>query len=291
MKVPGLALAFLVLVASLPAASGPAPARGEPGRAFRDCSDCPLMRVIPSGSFVMGSPPGEAGRQPEEGPQHAVTIARPFALAAYDVTRAEFARFAADTGYRPEQPRCDWRDPKARGQPLNQSPNDPVVCVSWDDARAYAAWLSRKSGKAYRLPSEAEWEYAARAGTVSARPWGEAPSREFANYGAETCCGPLAAGRDRWATTSPVGAFPPNRFGLYDMLGNVWQRTEDCAHDDYRGAPADGSAWTTGGDCSRRMVRGGGWFHPPDLLRSAARAADPKDFRVNDIGFRVARSL
>ena len=288
MRISIAALPIVLLAALL--AGADARVSDRPLGTFRDCSDCPLMRVIPAGSFVMGSPPTEAGRLPAEGPQHKVALGRPFAMGVYDVTRTEFARFVAATGYRNDDARCDWRDPKVRGRRLDQTANDPVVCVSWADATAYARWLTLKTGKSYRLPSEGEWEYAARAGTRGARPWGDAPSRNFANYGAETCCAPFAAGRDRWLYTSPVGSFPPNAFGLRDMLGNVWQRTEDCAHDDYSGAPSDGAPWT-GGDCSHRMVRGSGWFHPPDLLRSAARAADPADFRVNDIGFRVARSF
>ena len=268
-------------------------ARGPEPRllTFRDCAGCPLMRVIPGGTFVMGSPLTEAGRQPAEGPQHRIVFKHGFALGVDDVTRSEFARFADATGYHDEEARCDWRDPRAKGKPINQAPSDPVVCVSWADATAYASWLSKTTGKSYRLPSEAEWEYAARAGTAGPRWWGDAPSRDHANYGAEACCAPFAAGRDRWMYTSPAGSFPANAFGLRDMLGNVWQRTEDCAHDDYGGAPRDGAAWTGGGDCGHRMIRGGGWFHPPDLLRAAARAADAADFRANDIGFRIARSL
>lgn len=285
------AASMLVLLAAILVAAPSSRHSAGAGRIFRDCSDCPALRIVPAGSFVMGSPDAEPGRQAAEGPQHRVTIARPFALAVHDVTRAEFARFVAETGYRTDTSRCDWRDPRSRGQRLDQAPDHPVVCVSQDDAHAYVNWLSRKSGKPYRLPSEAEWEYAARAGSATIRPWGDGISRDFANYGADSCCAPFAAGRDRWVYTSPVGAFPPNRFGLFDMLGNVWQRTEDCGHDDYAAAPADGSAWISGGDCTRRMVRGGAWFHPPELVRSAARAADPADFRHADIGFRVARSL
>jgi formylglycine-generating enzyme required for sulfatase activity len=165
-----------------------------------------------------------------------------------------------------------------------------VVCVSWTDARAYAAWLARTTGKPYRLPSEAEWEYAARAGSSAARPWGVDLTREHANYGSEACCAPATGGADRWRFTSPVGSFPPNRFGLADMIGNVWQWVEDCGHEGYVGAPADGAAWTSG-DCRTHMARGGAWFQGPDSARSAARAADAADFRIADIGFRVARDL
>jgi len=258
--------------------------------AFQDCADCPAMMPIPAGTFLMGSSLSEPGRDVAEGPQHRVAMKR-FAMGVHDVTLAEFTRFAAATSYEDRGQGCDWRSPQAHGTSLSQSPNDPVVCVSWDGARAYAEWLSRKTGKLYRLPSEAEWEYAARAGSTTARPWGAGISRDNANYGADTCCSPSASGRDRWLYTSPVGSFPQNRFGIYEMLGDVWQRTADCAHEDYSGAPRDGSAWDGTGDCKLRMVRGGGWFHPPGLLRSAARAADPAARRMSDIGFRLARSL
>jgi len=278
-------IAFLILVSAI----GPKSPAAAAGRAFRDCADCPLMRVVPAGTFVMGSPAREPGRQPAEGPQHRVTIERPVAIGVYDVTRAQFAVFARETGYETNDAACDWRAPKAHGRSIDQGDHDPVVCISWEDAHAFAGWLSRKTGHAYRLPSEAEWEYAARAGSSSARPWRAGNARDFANYGADACCAPMAYGRDHWLYTSPVGSFPPNAFGLYDMLGNVWQRTEDCGHEDYAGAPADGSAWVSGGDCSTRIVRGGAWFSPLDQLRSAVRAADPAGFRKSDIGFRVVR--
>jgi formylglycine-generating enzyme required for sulfatase activity len=268
------------------ALSGAAPAGS---RAFRDCADCPLMRLLPGGRFLMGSAADEQGRQASEGPRHEVIIARPFAIGVYVVTRAEFAVFARETGYRSD-PKCDWRSPTARGQPLNQTGNDPVVCISFGNAEAFSKWLSAKTGYFYRLPSEAEWEYAARAGSQDARPWGSASARDFATYGSDQCCAAFAAGRDRWVYTSPVGSFGPNAFGLYDMLGNVWQRTEDCGHENYAGAPRDGSRWVSGGDCTKRVVRGGAWFTSLDQLRSAVRAADPADFRKNDIGFRLARS-
>ena len=260
------------------------------GRTFRDCPDCPLMRELSAGKFMMGSPNGEQGRQPSESPLHQVVITHRFAIGVYDVTRAEFAVFVRATGY-VSDPKCNWRSPAPRGQPLNQTDNDPVVCVSFSDAEAYAKWLSSKTGRAYRLPTEAEWEYAARAGSSTTRPWGNANARDFANYGTDECCAAFAAGHDRWLYTSPVGSLRPNAFGLYDMLGNVYQRTEDCGHADYSGAPSDGSAWLTGGDCTTRIVRGGAWLSSLDLLRSAARAADPADFRKSDIGFRVVRSF
>jgi formylglycine-generating enzyme required for sulfatase activity len=277
--------ALLITVWALLAFGAPAGASSD----FRDCPDCPDMARIPAGHFTMGTRANEAGGTPAELPAHLVAIPAPFAISKFDVTRAQFAKFANATGYKPNE-KCDWRSPRTHGQPMNQSDADPVVCVSWEDASAYAGWLARMTGKPYRLPSEAEWEYAARAGSSTARPWGDRIRRENANYGADKCCAAWAEGRDRWLYTSPAGAFPPNAFGLYDVLGNVWQWVQDCGHPDYAGAPVDGSAWMIG-DCSQHVVRGGAWFQPPDFERSAVRASDRADFRIGDIGFRVARSL
>jgi formylglycine-generating enzyme required for sulfatase activity len=254
-----------------------------------DCADGTRMIAVPAGTFVMGSPGDEPGHSDAEQPQHQVKVAV-FAIGAADVTRAEFAQFVTATGYDTHDAKCDWRAPKAHGVPMNQTDQDPVVCVNWNDAEAYIAWLSKKSGQPYRLPSEAEWEYAARAGSSAARPWGAELTRDRANYGADTCCGPFAEGPDKWLYTSPVGSFPSNRFGLSDMIGDVWQWVADCGHDNYGGAPADGAVWV-GGDCTTHIVRGGAWFQGPESARSAARAADKTDFRIGDIGFRVAKSL
>jgi formylglycine-generating enzyme required for sulfatase activity len=211
-----------------------------------------------------------------------MVIARPFAIGTFDVTRAQYGRFIAASGGGAVDAKCDWADPKSRGEHFRQRPDEPAVCVSWNDATAYAAWLTAMTGHRYRLPTEVEWEYAARAGSSTARPWGADISHDDANIGADVCCGPATGGRDVWRFTAPVGRFAPNRFGLYDMIGNVWQWTADCATD-YAGAqPAD---------CSRHMIRGGGWFHGADSARSAARVADVTGFRVADIGFRVARDI
>jgi formylglycine-generating enzyme required for sulfatase activity len=256
--------------------------RAQAAATFRDCADCPLVTTIPSGRFRMGSPYDEPGRQENEVPPHWIRIARSFALGVYDVTRADYARFVEAAGYAPPNPRCDWRHPTFRGASLDQTPKEPVVCVSWSDANAYMRWLSAKAGHAYRLPSETEWEYAARAGTTTARPWGPDADPQRANT-AIAEGGEASDAKRRWHYTSPVGSYPPNRFGLFDMLGNVWQWTADC-----------GTAGDTTGPhepCPNHVVRGGGWFHPPATARSAARAADETDFRVTDIGFRVARSL
>lgn len=257
------------------AAARPLPPVGE---TFRECSACPEMVVLPPGRFLMGSPPGEAGRSNDEGPQRWVTLAQPVAVGKFEVTFAEWDACVADGGcggYKPAD--FTW----GRG-------TQPVINVSWGDAQAYVDWLSRKTFATYRLLSEAEWEYAARAGTTTAYPWGATASHEFANYGKDECCDGLAQGRDRWVNTAPVGSFPANRFGLHDMHGNVWEWTEDCLNESYAGAPSDGSAWRSG-DCSRRVLRGGSWLIDPRILRSAARGRiDPAE-RSGLIGFRVAR--
>jgi formylglycine-generating enzyme required for sulfatase activity len=280
-----LAMTFAVAHPPQSTAARPHPGARPGAAVFRDCPDCPEMRMIPAGSFLMGSPPDEPGRQDDEGAPRRVTIGRAFALALYDVTRGEYAQFVAETGYAPAKPRCDWRRPTAGGAPFDQTPKDPVVCVGWQDATAYVEWLSRRTHRAYRLPTEAEWEYAARAGTQTARPWGSNADPDFANTGAPGCCGPLVQGADRWAYTSPVGSFPPNRFGLFDMIGDVWQWTADCGDDPATATTATAEA------CTTRVAKGGGWFHSAELARSAARVADKPDLRVDDIGFRVARSL
>lgn len=289
-----LALAFLVsLIVLRPMPSGAMPAETESRKRtnageFSDCADCPRMAVIPAGSFVMGSPPTENGRDAAEGPAHRVTLSRAFAIGRFDVTRDQYAAFARETAVDADS-KCDWRDPHVHAASIAQSGSDPVVCVAWSDAQAYAHWLSRKTRRRYVLPSEAQWEYAARAGTSTARPWGNGISHDNANYGADVCCGPIASGRDKWLYTSPAGSFPPNAFGLSDMIGNVWQWTADCA-EDYARTPRDGSS-AKSGDCTKRIVRGGGWFHGPDAARSASRVADDATRRAADIGFRVAAEV
>ena len=196
----------------------------KPGDSFRECAkDCPEMVVVPAGEFMMGSPPGEKGRYDNEGPQHPVTIKRPFAVSKYEVTFADWDA-CVSVGGCPQEGRADdsgW----GRG-------NRPVIDVSWDDAKAYVAWLSRMTGKPYRLLTEAEYEYAARAGTTTAYPWGDEIGENNAN-----CNG---CGREWLRQTAPVGSFAPNAFGLHDMLGNVWVWVEDCYHATYDGAPPDG---------------------------------------------------
>jgi formylglycine-generating enzyme required for sulfatase activity len=241
----------------------------KPGDSFRECAkDCPEMIVIPAGAFTMGSPDTEVGRYNTEQPRHRVVIARPFAVSKFAVTFDDWdacARFG------------DCEDPAlGRGR-------QPVINVTWDDAVRYVAWLSRITGKSYRLLTEAEWEYAARAGTEAAYPWGDAIGTGNANC---TACG------SRWDSRlpAPVGSFAANLFGLYDMHGNVWQWVEDCFHDDYQGAPDDGSAWVAA-DCRRRVIRGGSWRNIPRALRSAYRGWLTIVSRNNSVGFRVGRTL
>lgn len=290
-----------------------------PGTIFRDCKACPEMVVIPSGQFTMGSPTAEPGADPIEGPQHEVAV-RAFAAGRYDVTRGQWALFVAATK-RATTLGCSWtgrsgNDPDPHGSwsdtGFQQSEKHPVVCVSWNDAQDYVRWLSKQAGHEYRLLSEGEWEYSARAGSTTAYYWGSNASHGHANYGTDKCCSGLASGHDKWVNTSPVGSFPPNKFGLYDMSGNVMQWVQDCFSASYKGLPTDGSAYDAdveldlAGDlasmsgtdsCSYHMLRGGDWGDYPAMLRSGLRSFAPPpgsprgDYRSGGVGFRVARSL
>jgi formylglycine-generating enzyme required for sulfatase activity len=262
----------------------------KPKDSFKECSNCPQMVVVRAGSFKMGSPANESGRGADEDPQHDVTIANPFAVGKFDVTRDEFAAFVSDTGYDAgskcyiwtgqwtEKEGFSWRNPG-----FEQTGSHPVVCVSWSDSQAYVNWLNKKTSKDYHLLSESEWEYAARAGSTTTYYWGDETGTNNANCGG---CG------SQWDNkgTAPVGSFKPNAFGLYDMAGNVWEWTEDCYRDSYIGAPANGSPWTSG-DCSRRVARGGSWYGFPRYLRSALRLGLTAGYRYDLIGFRVGRTL
>jgi formylglycine-generating enzyme required for sulfatase activity len=255
----------------------------KPGQSFKECAqECPEMVVVPAGSFMMGAPSTESqvSGYTNQIPQHTVAIAKPFAVSKYELIFADWDACIAGggcNGYKPNDQR--W----GRDQ-------QPVINVNWDDAQAYVAWLSQVTGKTYRLLSEAEYEYATRAGATTAYPWGDdikVNGQAMANcYG----CG------SKWdnSQTAPVGSFPPNKFGLYDMVGNVGEWTEDCVHTNYNGAPTDGSAWLADkdSDCTNRMVRGGSWSYAPLYLRSAfrTRGAPPANRSFN-IGFHVARTL
>lgn len=278
-----------------PAASG-SDAALTVGTRFRDCADdtlCPWMRVLPPGSFLMGSSEKEQGHQPGESPQHEVAIPARFAVMEAEVTRGQFAVFARETGYKPANG-CDWQKPG-----FGQTDQHPVVCINWNDASAYARWLSGKTGKSYRLLSEAEWEYAARAGSTTRWSFGEreedlcayANVLDADNWPELKGEGAAACGDGR-KYTAPVRTYRPNAWGLYDLHGNAWEWVADCWHEDYKGAPNNGSAWTSScaaGD--RRVLRGGGWSNYPVYSRSAFRISYAPDFRYYYSGFRLARTL
>ena len=259
------------------------------GTEFKDCPKCPAMVVVPAGSFVMGYPPGDSGRLHQEGPVRTVNFGKPFAVGKFEVTFDEWEACAAEK-------QCLKVDDKGRGKGRR-----PVIHIAWDQAAGYTKWLSKKTGRKYRLLTEAEWEYAARAGEESRyRFWGIAPDRvcAFANVYDKTARKQDDTGYenlpcdDRHAEAAPAGSFKPNAFGLYDMLGNVSEWTEDCLPTglQWRGAPLDGTA-NLKGDCSQRAYRGGSWF---ENEKTYMRSPDRYKYigaRDNDLGFRVARTL
>jgi formylglycine-generating enzyme required for sulfatase activity len=300
------------------ACAGPTATAPRPGQTLRDCADCPEMVVVPPGAFKMGSDHVERMRGNEmrpEGPVRDVRIGYAFAVGKYEVTNKEFGAFVAATGYRPADA-CQvwggidtvagktWREPDYGRPPRD---DEPVVCVSWRDAKAYTAWLSQITGKSYRLLTEAEWEYAAKAGAATTWPWGEDAQKicEYANvFDATGRADPRqtndggAAGAeqaecsDGYAIVAPVGRFKPNAFGLYDMIGNVWEWTEDCSAPGlYPAAPVDGSAVQAAGPCDKRAVRSASWRTRLSRQRPSFRGRDPEPTASNIFGFRVARDL
>jgi formylglycine-generating enzyme required for sulfatase activity len=248
----------------------------DPGTVFcdklKDGVQGPEMVVIPAGEFEMGDTQGTGDES--EKPVHVVRIQKPFAIGRYQIIFEEYHRFASATS--------------------RQLPNDqgwgrglqPAISVSWEDAVEYAKWLSEQSGKLYRLPTEAEWEYAARAGTETSYWWGKEIKPGIANFdGAD----------NRWGgkQPAPVGSFQPNPFGLYDTAGNAWEWVEDCWHENYNSAPSDGRVWKEedGGQCGQRVIRGGSWDSDPEYLRSSSRHRTNAVNRLNGIGFRIARDI
>lgn len=275
------------------------------GRLFRDCTTCPEMRVIHAGSFDMGSPASEAGHEYNESPVHRVNVAS-FALGKTEITRGQFAEFVKQSKYSTggkcwtlvggkfAEHNGDWRKP---GYP--QDDRHPVTCINWEDAQAYAKWLSRKTGEKYRLPTEAEWEYAARSDTGTSRYWGDDPDAAcvYANAADRTARAKIV-GATSWSThdctdgyayTSPAGTFMANTFGLNDMLGNLWEWTEDGYAENYERTPVDGSAWKMIG--TKRVLRGGSWNNSPQNVRAAARNKNEPELRFSIFGFRIAREL
>ncbi len=313
----------------------PAPLALPADRVFRDCPGCPEMAVIPAGSFRMGAPGDEPGRGRYEGPVHEVRIARPFAIGRFEVTIDQYGAFVDATGRRggfgcfydmgdgnfvshaspggrsdgglntPGRFTRVWERVSWRRPGFTQTGDHPATCVNWEDAAAYTEWLSARTGARYRLPSEAEWEYAARAGTASAHYWngGENEVCAHANTAdrdaktrlATATFQPMEGGtadcRDGFEFAAPAGSFAANPFGLHDMLGNVWEWVADCWNIGYDGAPVDGSAWTSAGDCNKGVLRGGAWSYQPSFLRAAARIGSRRTVQFNSRGFRVARDL
>lgn len=239
----------------------------QPGDTFWDCPDCPEMVVVPAGSFVMGSD----GRFKAERPAHEVTIAKPFAIGRFEVTFDQWKLCADEGGCKKDPDDHKW------GRGIR-----PVINISHADAVAYTRWLSERAGKTYRLPTEAEWEYAARAGTDTEYWWGDDPGTENANC---RNCGPEVSHE-----TYPVGSFLPNAFGLYDVHGNVWEWVQDCWNKNHSGAPADGSA-RRDGDCKFRVTRSGSWYYVNTNARAAYRSKYPAQAFSYGIGIRVVRDL
>ncbi len=243
----------------------------NPGAGFKDCPECPDMVVVPAGSFIMGSHAGEPGHDASEEPQHKVEIGKPFAAGRFPVTFAEWDACVKARG-------CGGYAPEANGWGRG---NRPVINVSWNDAIAYISWLSWKSGRPYRLLSESEREYVTRAGSETPFWWGAAITTDQANYnGTHGYAGSSLKGENR-AKTVPVSSFQPNAWGLYQVHGNIWEWVEDCWHDNYNGAPSDGTAWTAGASCRRHAVRGGAWDRIPQTLTSAYRMSFSTSYRFN----------
>lgn len=303
---------FLVLLV----ANGVCPAGAVAAEPFRDCVDCPQMVAVPSGAFQMGADriePMRGGEMRPQGPIRSVTIPAPFAVGRYEITNAEYGVFVAETGRPAQSCRAwsgekealglNWRDPDY-GRLVRD--DEPVVCVDWHDAAAYAAWLREKTAKPYRLLTEAEWEYAAKGGAEGTWPWGENET-DICDYGnvldrdavrdPETLAGnttrPSMAApcSDGYETVAPVGQFEPNAFGLYDMVGNVWEWVQDCSLKYYPATPVDGTAVEVDGPCEKRAIRGGSWRSRLVRQRPTFRGRDPEKTSYHLFGFRVARDL
>jgi len=320
---------FLIIVILIASTSFAQTKRFKPGQTFKDCKECPEMVVIPAGDFMIGSTEDEKGRIDKpgaiEGPQRLVHI-RQFAAGRFHITKREWAAFVKETN-RSESGGCSWAslpgdtmqlwmlNPKANWNHVGfvQDSSHPVICITWNDADDYVHWLSKKTGFNYRLLSEAEWEYAAKAGSTTAFWWGEAASHEYENYG-DSNYNAIISGRDQWLGTSPVGSFPPNAFGLYDMNGNAMQWVADYFSISYQDLPTDGSPYKKdiilkmAGNSfafmnNKRssvfhMVRGGCFADPPQMTRSSYRnwgnipkSLDPDLSCSAGGGFRVARTL
>jgi formylglycine-generating enzyme required for sulfatase activity len=271
------------------------------GDVFRDGEGFPEMVVVPAGAFLMGSPPDELLRGPDdtEDPQHRVRLAAPFAIGRFAVTVAEFEAFVTATGQPVHDRLFTARDQddawieqaghSFRNPGFPQTGLHPVVGITFADATAYAAWLARQTGRHYHLPTEAQWEYAARAGTTTPFWWGATITPDQANYDGRHLYAGGVPGIARRGTV-PVETFMPNPFGLFQVHGNVWEWCADCWYPSHAGAPSDGAA-RLDGDPTVGVLRGGSWLNGPWVLRSAKRIGDPRSFRHNSFGLRVACTL
>jgi len=313
---PNAAFAVVTVIAAFTGLVATPASAQSPGDTLRDCDDCPELVVIPPGSFVMGSnhdEPMRGGEMRPQGPERDVTIAYPLAVGKYEVTVGEWRAFTEATGH----PAADcsawggdrrqwghsWEEP-GYGQPTTD--NDPVVCVYWTDAVAYTEWLSEITGEQYRLPTEAEWEYAASGGVDTKWPWGESADQicDYGNVldqegikdprlisGSGTQADMAAQCSDGYALVAPVGQFKPNGFGLHDTVGNVWEWAEDCSYTYYPMEPVDGSAVIPDGVCEKRAVRSGSWRTRVERNRPTFRGRDPEPTAYHLFGFRVARDV
>jgi formylglycine-generating enzyme required for sulfatase activity len=252
----------------------------KPLAMFRECKQCPEMIVVPAGEFIMGAPESEPDSQDNERPLHKVTIAKPFAVGRFAVTFEEWDACVADRGCNNYRPADRW----GRGR-------QPVINLWWDDARAYVKWLSDKTNRPYRLPSEGEREYVTRAGTTTPFWWGSSISSDQANYDGSYSYPAFSQKDSQYrGQTLPVDSFAPNPWGLYQVHGNIYEWVEDCWHSDYVGAPNDGSPWLAA-DCNRHVLRGGAWNFAPWQLRSASRGAVASAVALLPVGMRVARDI
>jgi formylglycine-generating enzyme required for sulfatase activity/catechol 2,3-dioxygenase-like lactoylglutathione lyase family enzyme len=305
----------LILLAALLATPAVAQDKPEaalkPGTVVKDCPTCPELVVIAPGEFMMGTAPDAEDVDVSRGetPQVRMKIPRGFLMGRTEVTFGLYKEFVRETGYQAPKKACrvwdnefvdkedaTWETPYQPARPL---PDHPINCVSWNDAQVFITWLSKKTGKAYRLPTTAEWEYAARAGTSTARFWGDDTEQacEYANTfdisGKEKYpfAWTFSPCKDGYAEHAPVGKFKPNQFGLHDMIGNVWEWTQDCYAGSHQGRPRDGRAWEWDGGCLDRETRGGAWMSAPERNRIAWPGRDPAERRLNYFGFRIARDL
>lgn len=288
----------------------PASFAHQAGDTFTDCESCPDMVALPSGKAMIGAEPYEANRKRGDDDLRELNITYSLAIAKTEVTRAQYREFMESSGHVMIENGCNtWGRNRILGYVKNhrwdqpgypQNEKHPVVCVSYDDAAAYAKWLSKRTNKPYRLLSSSEFEYATRAGTRGPWFWGSSnkDACKYANVGDAIIRrnwehAPVFHCEDKYEYTAPVGSFEPNPWGLHDMLGNVWEWTEDCLHRDNSKAPLDGSAWTSedDGECDRRIPRGGSWVSGTDWVRAAARSYDLAEYHSQLLGFRVALTL